>query len=259
MGGMDTGAVLDLMVSVAARVITPRFRALADGEIIEKSPGDLVTVADREAEELLTQALAAHYPDALVVGEEAVAADRSLLERLPLAEHAWVIDPIDGTRNFVRGSAHHAVMVAQIVAGTVTRGWIWQPALAMAYTAERGRGLMCNGAPVPVAPADEPGGAVTGRAARRMRQGVFGEVTIGPPSFCCGVDYPDLACGRTDFLLFRRSMPWDHAAGTLFVEEAGGTVCHLDGSTYDPRRAHGSLLAARGARVWRQVRDALPQ
>ena len=76
---MDTAAVLALLQDVADQVITPRFRDLTAGQVAEKNPGDLVTVADHEAEVLITQALRAAYPDALMLGEEAHAADKSLL------------------------------------------------------------------------------------------------------------------------------------------------------------------------------------
>src|SRR5690242_12306642 len=101
---MQTDAVLRLLQEVAEQVVNPRFRSLQDGDVSHKShPGDLVTIADREAEVLITEALTQAYPDALVLGEEASAADPSVLERFRAAEHAFTVDPVDGTRNFVRG------------------------------------------------------------------------------------------------------------------------------------------------------------
>src|SRR3954447_908968 len=100
-GGVDTGQVLDLMKSVAAEVITPRFRSLAEGEVMEKNPGDLVTIADREAEVVITKRLQAEYPDALIVREEAVAADPTILDGIAAADHWFTVDPVDGTKNFV--------------------------------------------------------------------------------------------------------------------------------------------------------------
>ena len=109
---MDTDAVLALIQEVAAEVIDPRFRSLTDGQVTEKKPGDLVTVADREAEVLITRALLAAHPDAVVLGEEASHADPSLLQRYSAAPHSFTVDPVDGTKNFVHGSPDHAVMVA---------------------------------------------------------------------------------------------------------------------------------------------------
>ena len=83
---LSTDAVLELLQSVAAEVITPRFRSLSNAQIDEKKPGDLVTVADHEAEELITRALLDAYPDAVVLGEEAYAGDKDLMPRFRAAD-----------------------------------------------------------------------------------------------------------------------------------------------------------------------------
>ena len=88
---------VELLQSVAAEVITPRFRSLSSAQIDEKKPGDLVTVADHESEELITKALLDAYPDAVVLGEEAYAGDKDLLPRFRAAEHGFTVDPVDGT------------------------------------------------------------------------------------------------------------------------------------------------------------------
>ena len=145
---LSTEAVLELLQSVAAEVITPRFRSLSSAQIDEKKPGDLVTVADHESEELITRALLDAYPDAVVLGEEAYAGDKDLMPRFRAAEHGFTVDPVDGTKNFVNGSPDHAVMVAEVVRGETVRGWIWQPEHELAMVAERGGGVRRNGEPV---------------------------------------------------------------------------------------------------------------
>lgn len=142
---MQTEAVSDLLAEVAEQVILPRFGTLESDQVEEKRPGDLVTVADREAEVVLAQRLRADDPHALVVGEEGVFVDPSCLDLLAGAEHAWVIDPVDGTRNFARGSADFAVMLAELRSGVTVRSWIWQPVHRLLYVAERGAGVSCNG------------------------------------------------------------------------------------------------------------------
>ena len=145
MSGMSTEQVLTLLQQVAAEIITPRFRDLADHHVSEKAPGSLVTIADHEAEVAITDALHTAYPEAVVLGEEAYEADHSILADYAIAEHAFTVDPVDGTRNFVHGSADHAVMVAELVGGRTTRAWIWQPEHAVAWTAELGAGAFRNG------------------------------------------------------------------------------------------------------------------
>lgn len=251
--------MLELMKTVAAEVITPRFRSLESDEIHEKQPGDLVTIADRESELILASHLAKAYPDALIVGEEATVTQPDLLSRLPTAEHAWLIDPVDGTRNFVHGSPDHAVMLAEIVGGETVRGWIWQPEHEVSYVAEAGAGVERNGRRItrPEPPADpvEATGATSRGGLRRQLHGVFPR--IQETVWCCGVDYPMLVDGRLDFLIYGPPKPWDHAPGTLMIEELGGTCRTMDGHRYRAA-SHGQLLiAAASEHVWRTVHSNL--
>ena len=246
--------MLELIQQVAAQVITPRFRALARGEVMEKNPGDYVTVADREAEVLITDALLADDPDVLVVGEEATASDPMLLNKLEDAQRAFVVDPVDGTKNFVNGVANHAVMVAELVDGETVRAWVWQPEHGLAYVAERGAGLYCNGVRVQrQAPAREPG-ALRVLTSRPAEEGTVGGLNVTASAWCCGVDYPWLADGTADAIMYQATKPWDHAPGSLFVEETGGVVRYADGTPYLAGRAHpGRLVPAADDETWRTV------
>jgi fructose-1,6-bisphosphatase/inositol monophosphatase family enzyme len=231
---VETDAVLTLLQDVAEEVITPRFRALAAEEVHEKAPGDLVTIADHEAETRITEVLKEAYPEALVLGEEATAADASLLERFRSADHAFTLDPVDGTKNFVKGSPDHAVMVAELRGSAVVRSWIWQPQHGRAYVAERGAGAWCNGERLVRPPlGDELRGVTSrrnwiGRALGALR-------ALDLTWVCCGVDYPKVVDGSADYALYRRAKPWDHAPGSLLLTEAGGHVGTFDGSPYRPQ------------------------
>jgi fructose-1,6-bisphosphatase/inositol monophosphatase family enzyme len=243
---VETDAILTLLRDVADEVINPRFRTLSDGQVEEKNPGDLVTVADHEAEVLITEALLTAYPDAVVLGEEAFAADPELLERYGAAGHAFTVDPVDGTKNFVHGSKDHAVMVAEVRAGEVTRAWIWQPQHELAYTAERGVGAWVNGVPLirPAVPRERR----EWRGVTSRRQWLGRELDDLRPLeltwVCCGVDYPHLVSGHADFVLYGRDYPWDHAPGSLILAESGGHLGTLDGEDYDPRFSGSGLIAA---------------
>lgn len=232
---METDAVLRLLKEVAEEAINPRFRNLVAEEVTEKNPGDLVTVADHEAEVLITEALLRAYPDAVVLGEEATAVDAGLMERFRSAEHAFTVDPVDGTKNFVSGSPDHAVMVAEILGGEVVRSWIWQPQHELGYVAERGGGAWCNGRRL-VRPALTHN--LRGITARRSWIGrALGTLqALDLTWVCCGVDYPFLAEGAADYALYQRPKPWDHAPGSLLLDEVGGYVGTFDGSRYLPQR-----------------------
>ncbi len=253
---MHTDEVSDLLASVADRLILPRFGALGSGDIEEKRPGDLVTVADRDAEIDIAKQLRQADPGVLVVGEEGVFSDPRSLDALPSAGHAWVIDPIDGTRNFARGSADFAVMLAELRHGETVRGWIWQPVHERLYIAERGGGVTCNGIrvePPPPSPREVPLGAsylpVPGEEHAPVR------VTRSWGS--CGIDYPKLIRGEVDFLCYRSLFPWDHLPGGLMVSELGGRIATDAGVDYRAGVVGRRVVSATTPELWQRARDGL--
>jgi fructose-1,6-bisphosphatase/inositol monophosphatase family enzyme len=257
--------VEDLLREVSAEIIEPRFAALQDGDVWMKSPGEVVTIAEEEAERLLTARLGDLLPGTPVVGEEGSSRDPRLFSCLPEG-HAWLVDPLDGTANFVAGGTDWAVMVALVERGTTVASWIWRPTDQVMYLAELGQGATRNGVPMrttqPTPPITEMRGAVLTRfldpataklvAANRSR---FGSVSNG--RLCAGVDYPALIEGDQDFVLFWRTLPWDHAPGALLLSECGGVACRLDGTPYSPTQQRNGLLAAPTQEGWDAVRATL--
>jgi fructose-1,6-bisphosphatase/inositol monophosphatase family enzyme len=255
---VDTDAVTALLRDVADEVVRPRFRSLDADDVDEKGPGDLVTVADREAEALITRALHDAYPDAVVLGEEASAGDPTLLERYAAAEHAFTVDPVDGTKNFVHGSPDYAVMAAELRRGEVVRSWIWQPEHGLAFVAERGAGAFRNGERLGSLTPDADPARWRVRASRRSWVGRSfpGLQPIELSWVSCGVDYPQLVTGGCDVLVYWSTKPWDHAPGTLLVTETGGVHATSGGAPYDPRHeAADGLVAAATPEVYDGVRD----
>lgn len=259
----------DLLREVAAEAILPRFRALAQGEVTEKAPGEVVTVADREAERLLTHGLARLLPGAPVVGEEAVAERPGLLEHLSEAPCSWLVDPLDGTANFVAGDERFAVMATLLEHGAPVAAWILAPRTGRLAVASRGAGAWLDGERLgPPAEAPEPE-ALRGAALLRFlppglaagmaeRSTALGEVL--PGLRCAGLEYPAVAAGEQDFALFWRTLPWDHAPGALLVKEAGGRVARFDGAPYRLGDGRKGLLVARSPHVWEAVaRILLPK
>jgi len=250
--------VQDALRDVSRTAIEPRFATLLAEEIVEKSPGEVVTIADREAEVLLEGRLGAILPGIPFVGEEACSRDPTRLRGIH-ADYAWLVDPLDGTANFVEGSTDWAVMVALLMNGEPISSWIWQPMTGQMYVAGRGEGAYRNGQRLrsePRAPsAVDLRGAVLSRfldeptaAAVARNQHRFGELSAGRR--CAGTEYPALIEGDKDFVLFWRTLPWDHAPGALLVREAGGIASRPDGSPYQPSTEHIGLLAAADERTW---------
>ncbi|WP_067181443.1 inositol monophosphatase family protein [Microtetraspora niveoalba] len=257
--------VTGILLEAAEVAILPRFRALAAGEVAEKSPGEVVTVADREAEELIGRRLRG-VVDAPVVGEEAAAENPGLVTALREAPAAWLVDPLDGTSNFVAGRPEYAVMVALVRGGETVAAWIVRPADGRVYVAEKGAGTWRDGirvrrGPAPADPARLRGAALTrfldARARERVEAAAPRFAALGPGTTCAGVDYPRLLDGDQDFILFQRTLPWDHAPGVLLLTEAGGVARRPDGSPYRPADPRPGLLNAADQTCWNTVRPLL--
>jgi len=256
-------AVSDLIRTVAREVVMPHFRALAPSQISEKTPGDYVTIADKQSEERLTAGLAAIYPQARIIGEEAVAADPALLDNLG-SGLAWIVDPIDGTGNYAAGRSPFAIMVALLSDGETQAGWVFDPVKDRMCHASIGGGAFVNGAPIRTADhgRDPPHAALPFKfLAPEVRADIearaAGRLTSVPMPYCAGEEYARMVAGETDIALFGRMLPWDHAPGSLFLSEAGGRIAHYDGTPYRPGLGGRGLIAAATPELWERARAIL--
>ena len=257
----------ELLREVASRVVVPRFPLTPPEEIMRSAGGELSTLVDHEAEEALTRGLAKMRPGTRVIGEEAASARPRLLDELDSDDDVWLVDAIDGTNNFVAGSADYGMMIALIRHRVTVLGAIFQPQHDQMFLTERGGGASVNGEAlvrqVQIArELKELRGSVHTRFLDELTQAtttaqanLFGDLT--PITSCAAIEYPLIASGSRDFSLFGRIRPWDHAAGALLVTETGGTVARLDGSIYVPSSAGSGLLVTGSESIENQLRDAL--
>lgn len=257
----------ELLREVAQAEIVPRFRKLAPSDVISKAttedPLDLVTAADRAAEDQLTQRLPELVPGSTVVGEEAVAADPRVLERLRGAAPVWVVDPLDGTKNFAAGHGPFGTMVVLVERGTLLASGIYLPELDRVYVAERGLGTYVDG--VRIAPRTPTSGVLAGTAYSRFMPDAVAEPLMAraaahvqvPGVICAAHEYTQVASGSKDYTHYYRLLPWDHAPGALLVREAGGVVRHPDGRDYDLFDESESLLLSPDEATWQRARGEL--
>ncbi len=255
--------VTALMRQVAATTVMPRFRALAAHEISEKSPGEVVTTADREAELRLHDGLAALGLGARIVGEEAASRDPALLDDIG-NRLVWLIDPLDGTANFAGGHGPFGIMVALVEDGEPIAGWMLDPQSGRLCHAERGKGASCDGVRVQSRSTSgaRPVAALATQfmsAGRRERVHATARRRFAhaPIPRCAAESYPRLVFGSNDVALFQRILPWDHAAGVLFLTEAGGHATHWNREPYRVGGDGAGLLVAANARHWESAAELL--
>ena len=268
LGPEEESRLIEAVRRIAAEEILPRFRMLGADDIATKSRhDDLVTVADRAAEARIAEAAAGILPGAVVIGEEAVSEDPALVDAIAGAGRCLIVDPVDGTWNFAHGIATFGVILALAEAGRTVWGMIYDPVADDWAVAHRGggarmvragggeRALTLSAAPV------QEIGSMMGFAHSYLfrgepRQRLFDRL----PAFhrtdalrCSAHEYRQFAQGAADFCLSPVLNPWDHAAGCLIAEEAGGVARLLSGEDYGPTAREGRLLVARTDAVWNRV------
>lgn len=231
-------AVAELMRKTAQAAILPHYQKLAAHEVIEKAADDAVTIADTESEAMLTEGLALLEPEAAIVGEEASHADPAVMNHLG-DSLCWIIDPLDGTNNFAVGKPPFGMLLALAEKGETVAGWIYDPLSGRLCSAHRTGGAWLNGERFNARTSGQepPIAAVslvfmdqTKREA--MRQHIAPNYSLVDIPRCAAEQYPRIGMGVNDLSIFERTLAWDHAAGVLFLNEAGGKAARPDGTPY---------------------------
>jgi myo-inositol-1(or 4)-monophosphatase len=216
----------------------------------EKSPSDFVSEADHAAEAAIREVLLARHPGATMIEEEA-----SPGGAIDDAGLSFVVDPLDGTTNFLHGYPWYAVSIGALREGVVVAGAVLNVANGELFTATVGAGARRNGQPIAVSAIADPQRALIGtgfpfkhphlvepymRQFPRLLTTTAGVRRAG----AAALDLADVACGRFDGFWELMLAPWDIAAGILIVREAGGTVTDLAGA--DSTVSHTPLVASNG-------------
>src|ERR1700680_1016616 len=234
---MLQSALLNVMIKAARRAGRSLKRDLGEIEHLQvslKGPANFVTMADRRAEEMLYEDLTKARPGYGFIGEEGgtrEGADQS---------HTWIVDPLDGTTNFLHGIPQFAISIGLQREGTVIAGVIYNPANDELYIAERGKGAFLNDQRLRVAGRRQLGDCVIacglphiGRGDHELSRLEMAEIqnrVAGLRRFgAASLDMAFVAAARLDGYWDRTLQPWDMAAGQIMVREAGGIVSGIAG------------------------------
>ncbi|WP_293679361.1 inositol monophosphatase family protein [uncultured Phenylobacterium sp.] len=258
-----TSSVLALVREAAERAILPRYRSLQAHEVSAKAPDDVVTIADHDSEAILANGLARLLPDATIVGEEAASLNPALLKRLGDAL-CWIIDPLDGTNNFARSEPPFGILVALAEAGETIAGWIYDPLTGRFCHSTRGQGAFVDGERIWSLGSGQEKPVVAlslaladPRYAPRMQALLEPRTSLVGIPRCAAEQYPRIALGQNDIAFVNRTFAWDHAAGALFLNEAGGRVARYDGAPYRVDDDKVGLLVAATPALWEWMSELL--
>lgn len=216
--------------TVARQEIVPRYLNVARQR---KADGSLITDADLATQEALSHALREILP-AAVVGEEMT--EREQVDQWLAGDAGlWCMDPIDGTSNFVNGLPYFAVSVALMRRGRSVLGVVYNPVMDEMFHATKGGGAYLNGEKLPIRTHAPPlSGAMANVDLKRLGNRLAREICTGRPFSSqrnygsCALEWCYTAAGRFDLSLHGGQKLWDYAAGSLILEEAGGSMCGFD-------------------------------
>ncbi|MCO6524206.1 MAG: inositol-1-monophosphatase [Candidatus Schmidhempelia sp.] len=215
-------------------------------QINTKSANDFATNIDRAAEALIIETIKRAYPDHTIIGEE------SGLEKGNDSETQWIIDPIDGTTNFIKGFPHFSISIAVRVKGRTEVGVVYDPMRNELYTASRGQGAQLNGYRIRVTNAKDLNGSLlaTGFPFKakqfsenyfRVMEKLFIKVADFRRTGSAALDLAYVAAGRVDGFFEIGLKPWDIAAGEIILREAGGVITDFAGGVN--YMASGNIIA----------------
>jgi myo-inositol-1(or 4)-monophosphatase len=228
----------------------------------EKGQHDFATEVDRAAEGLITETLTRDEPESVIVGEE-LSPRRALKGRL-----VWIVDPLDGTTNFLHGYPQYAVSIAAQVDGKLAAGVVHDICRKRSYTAARGGGAYEEGTRLGVSAVTEPRLALVGtgfpfKALHLLQQylsqfaAVLGATSGVRRAGAAALDLADVAAGRLDAFWELHLSPWDVAAGALLIREAGGMITRPDGAADVLSGVQNGAVVAGNAHLHRWLLDLL--
>lgn len=223
------------IIKEAGKIIKGAHMESADLISEKEGSANFVTVYDVRVQEFLKSEIKVIYPEAVFMSEEQEN-DASVLK----SECCFIIDPIDGTTNFIRENKHSCISVAMLTDGCVVKGAVYDPYLDEMFTAEKGKGAFVNGRPIK-ASQTQLDKAICGYGTSPYYRDTLGDKTfaIAKELFTscadlrrCGsaaLDLSYIAAGRYDIFFECKLSPWDYAAGVLLIEEAGGVISDMQG------------------------------
>ncbi len=224
---------LDVAISAAKKggaVVDRYFETSIEREV--KADKSFVTAADKEAEAVIIAELKKHFPDHGFLGEESG-------ETRSSSEYQWVIDPLDGTANFVNGIPMFAVSIALFLRGAPIVGVVYNPVTDSLYASEKGKGVTCNGANVSVSDGGAEHAMITfgpGKKEKLLLNALFSnaERLVKSKRYlgCAALDLAYVARGGTEGFVCLGLNTWDYAAGVLLVAEAGGKLTDFKGNPW---------------------------
>ena len=251
MSEIDNEEIKSILHDISKNIIIPKYKRLNREDIKFKNNKDLVTIVDVEVEKKLHQILNLLLPKSLFVGEESFAKNPAIIEAYNENKFCWTVDPIDGTKNFIKGKEKFAIMIALSFGEKILQTWIYKPLKDEFCFAKLGEGAYVNSKKITISKSvniSESTGSISSKYWEKKYETKMKELKYlfkDVKSYgCIGYEYIDIIKGYRDFAILSKLSPWDHIPGILLVREAGGTDVHFDLTKYKHNIRKNNLVVS---------------
>ena len=246
---VSNNTILTVLHDISKKIVLPKYQNLKDEDIMYKDNSDLVTSVDIKIEEELNKILLQIIPNSLFVGEEIVSREPNVIDNYNYNNYCWTVDPIDGTKNFIRGKDKFAIMIGLTFKEKIIQSWIYRPLTEEFCYAKLDEGSYINNKKIYIENDTDISKAVGSISSKYWENNLLSKIQNLKRSFnyinsygCIGIEYIDIVKGLRDFAILSKLSPWDHIPGILFVKEAGGAITHFDKKDYNHIKKKNNLI-----------------
>ncbi len=247
----------NLIRNVGDQCIYPYFNNLREEDIsFKQSKSDPVSIADKKAEKLLQKGLLSILPESFFIGEELFEERPKILDYLKQNDvPVWVVDPIDGTNNFVSGCEGFGIMIGLIFAGEIGSSWFYEICTKRMTILHKGSSITVNGKSLKRSSfCKKP---FTGKIGRKLFQyskvqnikATSSDIIMDIAKQPSIITYHDILTGDLDFLIFKLTYPWDHLPGIALVSTNGAIFSRWNGEPFQLTDIHEGLVVARNREI----------
>ena len=260
MSEIDNNEIKSILFDLSRKFILPKYKNLKESEIRLKNNNDLYTSVDLSIEEELNNILCKLLPGSLFVGEEKFFYFPEILKNYNKNKYCWTVDPIDGTKNFIKGKEKFAIMIALTFADQIIQSWIYKPLTNEVCYAVKDGGAFINGTKVKINKDNSINDSIGSISSKYWDKNYFIKMKNIKHLFaevksygCIGFEYIDIVNNKRDFAILSKLSPWDHLPGILLLREAGGFDSYFDKGNYNHCLQKKNLVVANNARIGNEI------
>jgi len=236
---INNNDINSIFYEINKKYIIPKFKNLKDNEIKFKNKKDIVTTVDISIEKYLEKKLKKIIPNSLFIGEELYNTNPNIINFYNSNELCWTVDPIDGTRNFVKGDDMFAIMIALSKKNKILQSWIYRPMTDEFCYAIKDKGAYLNYNKIMINKITNIDQSIGSISNKYWQQNEYNQIDKIKNLFkkvnsygCIGLEYIDIIKSIRNFAILSKLNPWDHVPGILILREAGGFDSFFNGQKY---------------------------